>query len=599
MRLRACLASIATACALLAGGPLAAAEIRLDVEGLGDALRDDLRAALLTREVERTEDPSAQDLVAAAQADYRRILTVLYDAGFFGASVSIEVDGTEAAELSPIAAPERVDRVVYRVRAAQRFSFGRAEIGPLAPGTTPPEAFRPGRAARTERIQGAIDAAVADWRAIGHAKARIARERILARHAERRLDVTLDVAPGPRLRFGTLEVTGNADVRTARIRAIAGLPEGAVFDPEEVARATRRLRRTEAFSAVALREAETPGPNGTLDIAATVQEAPRRRIGFGAELNSVEGATVSAYWLHRNLLGGAERLRVEGDVSGIDGGTDGLDYRLRTELRRPATFGSDTDLRATLAFESLGEPNFDSASARAVVGLDRIVSDRLRVFAGAGLRYEDSETVFGSEGHSQVILPLEATYDRRDDPVDPRAGYFLDATALPFAALDDGASGVRLTADARAYRALGFDDRVVLAGRLQLGSVIGPDLRDAVAEDLFFSGGGGTVRGQDYQSLGIDVPALGGTSGGRSFVGLSAELRGRLTERISLVGFYDRGTVGRDALPDADSPSHAGAGLGLRYDTGFGPIRLDVATQADADTAGEDIFFYIGIGQAF
>lgn len=599
MRIRSRLAPLTTGLALLGATALSAADIRLDVEGAGEGLRDDLRAALLTREVMRTDDPGAQDLVAAAQADYQRILTVLYDAGFFGASVSIEVDGAEAAELSPVAAPEAVETVVYRVRAAQRFSFGRADIGPLAAGTAPPEAFRSGRAARTERIQAAIDGAITDWRAIGHAKARIARERIVARHSERRLDVTLDVAPGPRLRFGTLQVTGNSDVRTSRIRAIAGLPEGAVFEPGEVERATQRLRRTEAFSAVALREAETPGEDGTLDIAATVQEAPQRRFGFGAEVSSVEGAALSAYWLHRNLLGGAERLRIAGDVSGIDGGAEGLDYRLRTEFRRPATIDSDTDLRAHLEFESLGEPNFDSDSAEAVVGFDRVVSERLDVFAGAGLRYEESETVFGTEGHTQVILPVDATYDRRDDPVDPTAGYYLGGTALPFAALDDGASGLRLTADARAYRAVGFDDRIVLAGRLQLGSVLGPDLREAAAEDLFFSGGGGTVRGQDYQSLGIDVPALDGISGGRSFVGLSAEVRARVTDRISLVGFYDRGTIGRDAFPDADSPSHAGAGVGVRYDTGFGPIRLDVATQADSDTSGEDIFFYVGIGQAF
>jgi translocation and assembly module TamA len=576
-----------------------AAEVNLQIPDASDDLRGKVRRALLSYELIQTAEPTAQDLVAAAQADYQRILTVLYDEGYFGSTVSILVDGREAALLSPVAAPETVNSILYRVRSNQRFTFGQAAIGPLAPGTAPPDGFRPGATARTQRIQRAIDSSISDWREIGFAKARIARDSVVANHPAQELDVAIGVDPGPQLRFGRLLVTGNEAVRTERIRAIAGLPSGRIFSPEDVERATQRLRRTETFSAVALREAETPNQNDTLDIEASVQEAPPRRIGFGAELSSVEGATLSAYWLHRNLLGGAERFRIEGEVSGIDGGAGGIDYRLRADFRRPGTPVPDSNLLMHFELESLDEPQFSSDSAEFVVGFDRIVTERLEVYGGAGFRYADVRTAFGRGSYTHFILPLSAEYDRRDNELNATGGYYLAGTALPFAALDGGTSGLRVTADMRAYRAFGQNDRVVLAGRLQLGSVLGPDLSEALPQDLFFSGGGGTVRGQDYQSLGIVVPGRSDLSGGRSFVGVSAELRTKVTDNISVVGFYDHGTIGRDAFPDADSPSHSGAGLGLRYDTGLGPLRLDIATPASGDDAGQDLFFYVGIGQAF
>jgi len=106
------------------------------------------------------------------------------------------------------------------------------------------------------------------------------------------------------------------------------------------------------------------------------------------------------------------------------------------------------------------------------------------------------------------------------------------------------------------------------------------------------------VRGQPYQSLGIDAGG-GLIVGGNSFLGVQAEARFDVTDRIGLVGFYDAGHVGAAELPTQDGDWHGGAGLGLRYDTGIGPIRLDLATPATGDDAWESLSVYIGIGQAF
>jgi translocation and assembly module TamA len=113
------------------------------------------------------------------------------------------------------------------------------------------------------------------------------------------------------------------------------------------------------------------------------------------------------------------------------------------------------------------------------------------------------------------------------------------------------------------------------------------------------------VRGQPYQALGINVLRSFGTgaanarSGGASFVGAQLEARFDVTDKIGLVGFYDIGLIGIDSLPQAGDDYIAGAGIGLRYDTPIGPIRLDLATPASGDDIGQDLQVYIGIGQSF
>ncbi len=170
----------------------------------------------------------------------------------------------------------------------------------------------------------------------------------------------------------------------------------------------------------------------------------------------------------------------------------------------------------------------------------------------------------------------------------------------PFLGFGTTDSGARLTFDARAYRRLGEDSRFVVAARAQGGLIVGSRLLATPRDDLFYSGGGGTVRGQPYQSLGVTAND-GGTpveTGGTRFIAVSAEVRAKVTDTIGIVGFVDAGSVSDSTFTSPGDDWHAGAGLGLRYATGFGPIRLDIATPVGGDT-GDGVQIYIGIGQSF
>lgn len=570
--------------------------VGLTVQGEDDLRREIEQASLLLR-AEEEGIRNVQDLVAAARADYTRIVGRLYSEGYYGPVVSILLDGREAADIPPFEAPERVGRVEIRVDTGPLYRFGRAEVAPLAPGTELPEDFALGEPAPTAVIREAAAEGVEGWRDVGRATAEVAEERIVADYARRALDVSIAIRPGPLVRFGELSIAGNERVRTERVRRIAGFPSGEVFDPEDLDRVSERLRRTGAFRAVALAEADALGPGDTLDYRLTVIEELPRRFGFGAEIGTDEGASVEAFWLHRNLLGGAERLRVEGEVTGIGAtGENAPDYRLTARFERPATFDPDTDLSVVAEVERLDEPAFESDIARLGAGVIRYATDELIVRGGVELRFSSVEDDLGSREFRHVVFPLQATLDRRDDRLNPAGGIYADVAVEPFVGVDgDSDTGARLYGDGRIYRGFGAEDRVVLAARLQAGSVVGAGIESTPPDYLFFSGGGGTVRGQPYESLAVRLN--GDEVGGRSFLGLQSEVRGAVTERIGLVGFVDAGLVGEDSF-GGDAESHVGAGLGLRYQTGIGPIRLDLAAPVSGDT-GEGVQFYLGIGQAF
>ena len=587
-------------------------EVRGD-EDLEDELRNS--SLLVAADEEQGEDAAADpaEILAAARAEYGRLIGALYSSGHYGGIIHVTVNGTEAAEIPPIAQLGQITSVRVTVDTGPVYTFSAAEIAPLAPAREAPEAEIPDGYARGEEapsgvIVEAAGAAVDGWRYAGHAKAEVADQSVVADHASDTLAAAIGIAPGPVVTFGEVRFTGSRAVRPERLRAIAGFPTGEVYDPDKLEQVGTRLRRTQVFSAVALTEAEELSFGDALDVEVDLVAYPPRRIGFGAEIDSTDGATVSAFWMHRNLLGGAERFRVDGEISGIgsdetDTGNSGMNYSLGVRLERPATFSPENTLYLEATAERLNEEDYTSNVGQAGFGITRYVNEDLEVDFGLAYRFSrvtepDEETT----DYSMVIAPLSATYDTREDPLDPKGGIYVDIGLTPFAGLnDETGSGARATWDGRTYLSFGADERFTLAGRLQGGSILGAELEMVPNDYRFYSGGGGTVRGQPYQSLGV-ILADGTRSGGASFVGVSGEVRAEITDSIGIVAFYDYGIVGIDSFPSSDSESQSGAGLGLRYLTPIGPIRLDVATPVTTAETEEDVGsveVYVGIGQAF
>ncbi|MFC3614309.1 autotransporter assembly complex family protein [Lutimaribacter marinistellae] len=584
-------------CAVIFPGVAVALETVLNVSGGSPNLRDRIEQSSSVLNAEERGLDAPLELLSAAQADYRTIVQILYDEGHFGPVVNIRLDGREAARVNPLSPPSAVQRVEVIVEAGPAFRFGQAVITPVAPGTELPEEFVTGGVANTGIIRDTVSEGLTSWRELGHPKAELGNQNIRARHAQALLDAEIRLAPGPQLAFGDLRISGPTAVSERAIRKIAGFPTGEIYSPDDLQKSGSRLRRTGAFQSVSFQEAEVPNPDGTLDYTLTLEDMPQRRITFGAEISSREGIDLTVAWMHRNLFGNAERFRFEASLRNI-GGDEDLDGRIGLRLDEPARFGPDDSAFWIAQIERQNRLHYNLLQADVGYGTRRTFSDTFFAEAWAGFSYSDADDAYGTDRKFRYLLIAARTeLDERDSSVSATSGYYLNAELTPFAGLGDADSGLRAFVDGRAYWTPGVEGRVTLAGRMQIGSVMGPSASGVTPGFLFFSGGAGTVRGQPYESLGIPVGA--NTAGGKSFLGVSAEVRGQVTERIQVVGFYDWGAVDDSAFISTGAESHAGAGLGVRYGLGgFGPLRLDLAYPVQGDT-GDGLQFYIGIGQAF
>ncbi|MEM8787009.1 MAG: autotransporter assembly complex family protein [Pseudomonadota bacterium] len=545
-------------------------------------------------------------LIAAAQGDYRNLLAYLYAEGYYGGAISIRIAGREATDVTLTAdLPEGV-QVDIAVDPGPLFRFGQTQvINPPPPrpredtGDEPvPERFQPGREARADVIGLIGDDAILGWRLAGHPKAELAGREAIADHAENTLDVRIDIAPGPAARFGPVTVEDTRPVDPDFIKYIANLPEGDPFSPAEIDAAIARLNRLGVFRAARIIEAEEVAPDGSLPL--TIRAVPQkpRRFGLGATASSTEGIGFEAFWLHRNLFGRAERLRFDGSIGGLgDGGiADDIDLGLGVSFVKPGVFDPDTDLETSAFLEQNVFDTFEEQKAGVSFGFSRIFTENLEGSAAVDLTFSEVTDDLGERQFLTLGLPVSLAYDVRDNPLDATRGYFIEGTARPFAEFEFDTLAIRTLVSGRTFFEV-IEDRTVLAFRAQFGTVFGGALDELNPDELFFTGGGGSVRGFEFRSNGIDVD--GDILGGRSAVELSAEVRQRFTRRFGGALFVDGGLVSEEIFPVDTADLTVGVGVGLRFYTALGPLRVDVASAVDRDDDDPPFAVYIGIGQAF
>lgn len=550
----------------------------------------------------------AAGLLAKARGDYRRIVAALYNEGYYGGTASIRVGGVEAATLAPdVDLPDPVDVAVV-VDPGPLFHFNSVTIVNQALPTSDPNdyveppvhaGFGAGEIAKSSVILRAEQLALEAWRQQGYAKAAIATRDVVADHATTTVDVTISVNPGPKAAFGAVTVIGAEALDPEFLRRQTGLTEGEEYDPDEVALAQKRLDRLEVFRAARLEAAESVGADGLLPYNLVVQELPGRRFGVGANYSTVDGLGLEAFHLWRNLFGQAERLRLDARVASIGYPIDTaqFDYFFGGTFTKPGIFTPDTDLVAAVSAERTIYPTFTETSASGRVGLTHILSDQISFEGGAQFELNRFDDVFGTRDFKTIGLYAGATLDFRDDSVDPTEGWFGQVNLEPFYEMNYNNFGARLTAEGRTYFGFGEDDPFVLAGRLKAGVLLGPSLAEIPPDKLFFAGGGGSVRGYAYKSIGVD-DGTGTITGGRYLLEASLEARAKVTQDIGVVGFVDGGYVAADVFP-ALSDLRVGAGVGLRYYTGLGPLRADFAIPLNKKPGDPDYALYVGIGQAF
>jgi translocation and assembly module TamA len=193
------------------------------------------------------------------------------------------------------------------------------------------------------------------------------------------------------------------------------------------------------------------------------------------------------------------------------------------------------------------------------------------------------------------VVPLLLQYDRSDSLLNPTRGFRLIVRPSPSVSIGDGAQPyLKGIIEGTGYYPV--TAKFVLASRLQFTGLYGASASDIAPSQRVYAGGGGSVRGYGYQELGPKDPS-NNAIGGASSTEFSVEGRYRFGN-LGLVGFVDGGQVYESASPSFSNIRY-GVGVGARFYTNFGPLRLDIATPI-ARQAGESVVsVYLSIGQAF
>jgi translocation and assembly module TamA len=580
----------------------------LSTSATGDLEQAILAASTLISE-QSLPASGAAGLLARARGDYKRILGALYDRGFYGGAISILVDGREASQLPPDATLNKPASVQLRVDPGPVFRFAAIGIVNRAPATNDPAdqvdlpeqvGFGRGGIARSSIIVRAEQVAVEAWRQQGYAEASVVDRNVIADHATNSVDVTITVEPGRLAHVGNVTVSGTERMDPEFVATQTGLEAGAEYDPDDIERAESRLARLDVFRAMRIEAASGGiGSNGLLPFNVLVEEQAQRRFGVGATYSTVDGFGVEGFHLWRNLFGRAERLRLDAKLAGINVPVNSaeFDYAFGATFTKPGFLNPDNDLVAAISAERTVLPAYTETSALAKVGLTQYLNDQLTLDGAAIYKRSQFEDDFGTRNFSLAGLTGGLIWDTRDDSADPTEGFFVNVTAEPFYEFYYGNPIFRTTAEVRGYLSIMADDQLVLAARAKVGALVGPSLDEIPPDLLFFAGGGGSVRGYAYKGIGVDQPD-DTVTGGRYLVEGSLEARYKVMNDIGVVGFVDAGYVAADEFPSLEE-LRIGVGMGLRYYTSFGPLRLDLAVPLNKRATDPDYAIYVGIGQAF
>lgn len=564
---------------------------RVSIEGMPASFNDELRRLL------REESNPTTLFEARRQADRAAAIVsrLLESEGYYQAEVEPHAEGVETFTRG------------VRVTTGPLFVYTSTRIEYL--GSEPDEITRTelqsllvpindGVPARAQPVIEIGDGLIARLRNAGYPDARAEPVDALADGRAHTVELAFKLQPGFRSSFGKISYVGLGRTREDYLDKLKPWKEGERYTPEKLDEYRSRLAETGLFDTAAARLAPEgqPAANGLVsrDIQVELKERKRRTIALGASASTSEGYGIDAEWTLRNLTGRGDSIEVAAQLAT-------LQRRLETTWRDPNVQRYGRNLKLGAKIEDFETDAFDQAGASVSAAIEERLTPRLRASVGVEAGYAsilDQDALAAGTGRRNVYILSgsgTAEYTGVKDILDPVNGIRARAAIEPGATYGDTTIVfTRLSGEASIYGDFGTKNFVgALRGRL--GAIIGPN--GAPPDRLFFAGGGGSVRGYEYQSL-SPRNAAGELIGGRSLIEMSAEVRYRATNTLGYVAFVDAGAAGSNTEPPIDE-MRAGVGLGVRYYAGFGPLRADIAIPLDKQDGDADFQIYISIGQAF
>lgn len=579
------------------GQAAAAAEPKAEIRGEIDG---ELRRQL-ERAIGQVDDAPANRFEARrrARAAMESAQALLRSEGYYQPTLQDDVEGEE----KPVA--------VVTVTPGRRFELSETKVNWIAPVPDPVSqsvavadiGLRPGDPGRAADILDAEGRIVANLTREGYADAKAEPRRVVVDHATFTVQPNFNIASGDLVRLDGVLVRTRGPTNPDWVAGLAPWKAGDRYDPEDVAELERRLLDTGVYDGVnvSLASSDQATPDGLRPVIVGLSDRPRSLLEAGATYSTADGTGLDLFQTRYNRFGRAATLKYGGRYASIDSrlggeaslphwGRPGRTLKLSSYLVREQT---DAYNRSALALaadltQRIGKTSFFTYG----LGLDagRYTENRFDPITQAPITFDRDLAIL--TGRSVAYM------DRSNDPLNPTTGFRLYVSAQPTAVTgQDTVLFLRTESQATGYLPLQDGARTVLAGRVRVGSIIGGQELTVPSDRLFYSGGGGSVRGYSYQSINPRLPD-NTPRGGLSLFETSLEVRHDIGQKFQAVGFIDAGAVGFQEIPNFNNMRY-GAGVGVRYKLPFGPVRADIAVPLDKREGDANFQLYISIGQAF
>jgi translocation and assembly module TamA len=523
-------------------------------------------------------------------------------------------EGYYAYDVEPDIGEGDAPKAVIKITPGPRFVLGRAHIDWVG---QPPDAatvaaaqgalsLTPGQPGRAAEVVAAEGRAVAAVQKRGYADVKAQPREVVVDHADDSVTPDYRISAGDLVHLDSIQLATHGRTHPDWVQNLAPWTHGAAYDPDSVAELERRLLDTGVYDSVtvALAPVADVTPDGLRPVVVSLSEREKRTLEAGASYDTTDGFGLDVKWTRYSLFGRADTFSVLGRISDIDS-------RVQLDLSLPHWLTAQQTLALRTAVYDSNTPAYDQKGVMASADVTHRWG-RNATFGLTGTYFTWGGSIDVSrtlELGVETLTPLgrdlvtlaglaDMALDRSDNPLDPTRGWRVSARIEPTLLTGDGVFPyVKVQGQVTGY--LPFDEKgdTVLAGRVHLGAITNGTVSDLPAPQRFYAGGGGSVRGFGYQEVG---PRLSDNTpqGGLSLAEASVELRRRLTQKWGLVLFVDAGTVGDRQLPSFDD-SAIGAGIGVRYNLGFGPIRVDLATPVTDRRGASPVQLYVSIGQSF
>ncbi|MBW7907594.1 MAG: BamA/TamA family outer membrane protein [Kiritimatiellae bacterium] len=545
-------------------------------------MRSLLRDSAETYTLRMYPPPTEMLLRRRAERDLPTVTAILRSAGYYSAEPTAQV----------VTSPPR--RVVFHLNPGPRYRLGDVTVDAGSVSLPPLNrfGFKRGTSADAASLLAAEEECLAYVRRQGFPFPRWVARNYDPDMAQHRLNAKLVLDPGPAAVWGMTSITGLVRVSEGFVRNELTLPEGERFNPEELSETRNRLIRLSLFSSVNVTPAAALDEERRLPIAIALRERRPRTIAAGVRYATDDGAGARLEWEHRNAHGHGERLRLTVDV-----GESAISGEGRLALPQ---FGAPRQ-QLVLSVRAMDEERdaYDSRNLRALAQLEREWRQTLWARAGVGFQLSDVSQFDEENNYVFLSYPFELDWNTSGNLLDPRHGHRMFAHVEPFVNLEEENRGfLKTVLTLNRYQKLNRERTWVLAGRVTAGSISGQGEDRVPADERFYAGGGSSVRGYAFQTVG---PLKDGDPrGGRGLLETSAELRAQVSRALGLVLFLDGGTAFASPSLDDSESLRWGTGLGLRYFTAVGPLRADIGfplnRRPDFDKRYQ---FYLSLGQSF